>query len=79
MHHCFGGRTEVFIGLVERLGAAREDQLRAPEGRNAQERVADSVSRWMDWTEANRTISLGTVSIRACVDQREHRGGFRGS
>jgi len=79
VHHYFGGRTEVFIGLVERLGALREDQLRAPEGRNAHERVADSVSRWLDWTEANRTIYLGTVSIRACVDQREHWGGSRGS
>src|SRR6187431_1209340 len=49
VHHYFGGRKEVFIALVERLGALREDQLRAPEGRNAGERVADSVSRWLDW------------------------------
>jgi hypothetical protein len=24
--------------------------------------VADSVSRWLDWTEANRTIYLGTIA-----------------
>jgi hypothetical protein len=24
--------------------------------------VADSVSRWLDWTDANRTIYLGTVA-----------------
>jgi AcrR family transcriptional regulator len=62
VHHYFGGRKEVFIALVERLGALREDQLRAPEGRNARERVADSVSRWLDWTEVNRTIYLGTIA-----------------
>ena len=82
VHHYFGGRTEVFIGLVERLGAAREDQLRAPEGRNARERVADSVSRWLDWTEANRTIYLGTIApgediadpeVRRVVTELVHR------
>ena len=62
VHHYFGGRKEVFIALVERLGALREDQLRAPEGRNARERVADSVSRWLDWTEVNLTIYLGTIA-----------------
>ena len=62
VHHYFGGRKEVFIALVERLGALREDQLRAPEGRNARERVADSVSRWLDWTETNRAIYLGTIA-----------------
>ena len=29
VHHYFGGRKEVYIALVERLGALREDQLRA--------------------------------------------------
>ena len=62
VHHYLGGRKEVFIALVERLGALREDQLRAPEGRTARARVADSVSRWLDWTEANRTIYLGTIA-----------------
>jgi len=62
VHHYAGGRKEVFLALLERLGAHREDQLRAPEGRTAEERVADSVSRWLDWTEANRTIYLGTIA-----------------
>ena len=62
VHHYFGGRKEVYIALVERLGAVREEQLRAPVGRSARARVADSVSRWLDWTEANRTIYLGTIA-----------------
>ena len=35
------------------------NELRPPVGRSARARVADSVSRWLDWTEANRTIWLG--------------------
>jgi AcrR family transcriptional regulator len=62
VHHYLGGRKDVYVALVERLGALREDQLRAPEGRTARARVADSVSRWLDWTEANRTIYLGTIA-----------------
>jgi AcrR family transcriptional regulator len=62
VHHYFGGRKEVYIGLLERLGAQREDQLRPPVGRSARARVGDSVSRWLDWTEANRTVWLGTIA-----------------
>ena len=62
VHHYFGGRAEVYVALLERLGAFREDQLRAPEGRSARARVADTVSRWLDWTEANRTVYLGTIA-----------------
>jgi AcrR family transcriptional regulator len=62
VHHYFGGRKEVYIALLERLGAVREEQLRPPVGRSARARVADSVSRWLDWTEANRTIYLGTIA-----------------
>jgi AcrR family transcriptional regulator len=61
VHHYFGGRKEVYIGLIERLGAQREDELRAPVGRSARARVADTVSRWLDWTEANRTVYLATM------------------
>ena len=61
VHHYFGGRKEVYIGLLERLGAQREDDLRPPDGRNASARVADTVSRWLDWTEANRTVYLATI------------------
>ena len=61
VHHYFGGRKEVYIGLLERLGAQREEQLRPPVGRSARARVADTVSRWLDWTEANRTIWLATI------------------
>ena len=39
----------------------REQRLRPPVGRSARARVADSVSRWLDWTEANRTIWLATL------------------
>src|SRR6478752_8510852 len=62
VHHYFGGRTEVYIALLQRIDALREDGLRAPEGRSARARVGDTVSRWLDWTEANRTIYLGTIA-----------------
>src|SRR3954451_1664591 len=62
IHHYFGGRKDVYIGLLERIGAQREDELRRPAGRSARARVADSVSRWLDWTEANRTIWLATMA-----------------
>ena len=31
-------------------------------GRSARARVADSVSRWLDWTEANRAVWLATMA-----------------
>jgi AcrR family transcriptional regulator len=62
VHHYFGGRKEVYIALLERLGAQREEQLQPPVGRSARARLGDSVSRWLDWTEANRTIWLATIS-----------------
>ena len=62
VHHYFGGRKEVYIALLERLGALREERLRPPAGRSARARVADTVSRWLDWTEANRTIWLATLA-----------------
>src|SRR5215208_4566712 len=61
VHHYFGGRKDVYIGLLERLGAQREDELRPPVGRSARARVADTVSRWLDWTEANRTVYVATI------------------
>src|SRR3954465_12720833 len=62
VHHYFGGRNDVYVGLLERLGTQREDELRPPRGRSAAARVADSVSRWLDWTEENRTIWLATIA-----------------
>ena len=61
VHHYFGGRKQVYIALLERLGALREEQLPPPVGRSARARVADSVSRWLDWTEQNRTVWLATL------------------
>ena len=61
VHHYFGGRKQVYIALLERLGAVREEQLPPPVGRSARARLADTVSRWLDWTEQNRTIWLGTL------------------
>ena len=61
VHHYFGGRKEVYIALLERIGTMREQQLPPPVGRSARARVADSVSRWLDWTEQNRTIWLATL------------------
>ena len=62
VHHYFGGRKEVYIALLERLAAQREEQLPPPVGRSARARVADTVSRWLDWTDANRTIYLATFA-----------------
>ena len=82
VHHYFGGRKEVYLALLERLGAGREEALRPPVGRTARARVADSVSRWLDWTEANRTIYLGTIApgediadpdVRRVVAELVHR------
>ena len=61
VHHYFGGRKEVYIALLERLGAQREERLGPPVGRSAHARLADSVSRWLDWTEQNRAIWLATI------------------
>jgi AcrR family transcriptional regulator len=61
VHHYFGGRKQVYIALLERIGAQREEQIPPPVGRSARARLADSVSRWLDWTEQNRTIYLATL------------------
>ena len=62
VHHYFGGRKQVYIALLERLGSQREEELRPPVGRSARARVADTVSRWLDWTEANRAVYLATIA-----------------
>ena len=82
VHHYFGGRKDVYIALLGRIGGVREDQLRAPVGRSARARVADTVSRWLDWTEANLMIYLGTIApgddiadpdVRRVVAELRHR------
>src|SRR6478609_3737886 len=82
VHHYFGGRTQVYIALLERLDAMREGSLRQPEGRSARARVEDTVSRWLDWTEANRATYLGTIApgedvadpeVRRVVAELVHR------
>jgi AcrR family transcriptional regulator len=82
VHHYFGGRKEVYIALLERVGAGREEELRPPIGRSARARVADTVSRWLDWTGANREIYLGTIApgediadpdVRRAVAELVHR------
>ena len=62
VHHYLGGRKDVYVALLERVGAAREDELRPPVGRTARARIEDSVSRWLNWTHANRSIYLGTIA-----------------
>ena len=72
VHHYFGGRNELYLALLRRLGSQREDELRLPVGSSARARVADTVSRWLDWTEANRTIWLAT-SAHGENDHRRRR------
>jgi AcrR family transcriptional regulator len=58
VHHYFGGRKEVYIALLERLGAMREEQLPPSVGRSARARLADTVSRWLEcWTALNRAAT----------------------
>jgi len=82
VHHYFGGRKEVYVALVERLTAGREEGLQPSVGRSARARVENSVSRWLDWTEANRTMYLGTIApgediadpdVRRVVGELVHR------
>ena len=82
VHHYFGGRKEVYVALVERLAAEREDRLPPSVGRSARARVENSVSRWLDWTESNRTLYLGTIApgediadpdVRRVVAELMHR------
>ena len=73
VHHYFGGRKDVYVALLERIGAVREEQLRPPVGRTARARVSDSVTRWLDWTEQNRTIYLGTIAPGEDVADAEVR------
>ena len=78
VHHYFGGRKEVYIALLERLGAQREERLREPVGRGARARVADTVSRWLEWTEANRTIWLATIARGEDIADPEVRRAVAG-
>jgi hypothetical protein len=74
VHHYFGGRKGVYVALVERLGGLREEGLRPPVGRSARARVADTVSRWLDWTETNRAIYLQQLpALRADVSRSASR------
>ena len=72
VHHYFGGRKEVYLALLERIGAGREEQLRPPVGRTARARVQDSVSRWRNGprrTERStsaRSHPARTSPIRMC-------------
>ena len=71
VHHYVGGRNELYLALLERLGTHCEDGLRPPVGRSARGRVADTVSRWLDWTDANRTIWLATLAHGEDIDDSD--------
>jgi AcrR family transcriptional regulator len=62
VHHYFGARKDVYLALLDRLLTHREADMRPPAGRSARARVADTVSRWLDWTQTNRTIWLATFA-----------------
>ena len=73
VHHYLGGRREVYVALLERVGAGRLERLRPPVGRTAGARVQDSVSRWLDWAEANRTTYLSTTAPGEAVADPDTR------
>ena len=78
MHHYFGGRKEVYVALLQRVAAGREEQLRPPVGATARARVEDSVSRWLEWTSANRMIYLGTIAPGEDIADPEVRRAVAG-
>ncbi len=69
VHHYFGGRKEVYLALLERLGALGEGPLPPPVGRSACARIADTVSRWLDWTEQNRAATRRWLQGEASREQ----------
>jgi AcrR family transcriptional regulator len=78
IHYYFGGRKEVYLALLERqfgrlTARFAEVGLRPAEGTSPTARVADTVSRWLDWAEANRTIYLGTLAPGDDLDDPEVR------
>ena len=73
VHHYFGGRKEVYIGLLERLGAQREEQLRPP-------RVAAPGRAWRTpcragWTGPRRTARSGSPRSRTARTSPTPRSG----
>jgi AcrR family transcriptional regulator len=73
VHHYFGGRNDVYVALIQRIGSIRERELRQPVGSSARERVGDSVSRWLDWTQENRTIWLAAMAPGEHLSDQEVR------
>ena len=57
VHHYFGGRKQVYIALLERLGAQREERLRPPVG--AAPAPAWPTACRAGWTGPNRTARSG--------------------
>src|SRR3954470_16315745 len=75
VHHYFGGRKEVYIGLLERLGAQREQNLRPPRGRSARARVAGSSHAGS--TGPRRTGRSGSRRWRTANTSPTSRSGAR--
>ena len=78
VHHYFGGRREVYIALVERLGAEREERLRPPIGRSARARVADTAKGAVE-TVAGTASDAGEMVAGAADGVRTHAEDVAGS
>ncbi len=76
VHHYFGGRKDVYPGCWSDWCLREEGCGRRPVAAHA--RVADSVSRWLDWTEANRLIYLGTVAPGEDINDPDVRRSVAG-
>ena len=61
VHHYFGGRKQVYIALLERLGAMREEQLPPPVGRSA--RAGWPTTCRAGWNGPRTTARSGSATL----------------
>ena len=64
VHHYFGGRKDVYVGLLERIAAQREDELRRPVGRTVHDNPVACGCRLVGWSLRGMTVSAAGRSVR---------------
>ncbi len=82
LHHYFGGKSGVFVTLLERLGPQLIEAIRVDTTQPVRARTRSFASSWLEWVDANRQIWLATAGvddnlagpeIRAAVDRIRER------